>query len=275
MPEFTDTKSYAAFKDGYNAGLARDEQSKDRILSRANDALYDDCKKYNRISSKNINYFTPPVIKRVGTEDLFVLYKNDVEFTNSFREQVLKDERAYFEKKYSKPVYLYLLDKRTKYNDANDAPPKSDPRLCPTSTTNSGTDISGGGGVKDKCDSTFQTLYDKLTQYYPYVSSDTIYRKIEYRDTEHQLLMTFNHFINIIYYVLLFIMVILLASSNRLLIKERFLIYFLLVLLPFLYPYLFNIGKKIFNSLFISKPIHGPKNAFVEIPPPNIDGFNN
>jgi hypothetical protein len=271
MPEYTDTKSYAAFKDGYNAGIARDEQAKDRAVSRANDALYDDCKKYNKRSSKNINYFSPPIIKKVGTEDLFILYKNDVEFSNSFREQVLQDERNYFEKKYSKAVYRYLLDKRAKFNDDTDATFLLDLSSCPICST---TCTKVSGGVNDKCESTFKTLYDKLTQYYPYISSDTTYRKIEYRDTEHQFLMSINSFINIIYYVLLFIMVILLASSNRLLIKERFLVYLLLILLPFLYPYIFDLCKTIFNSLFISKPIHGPKNAFVELPPPNIDAFD-
>lgn len=278
MPEYTDTRSYAAFKDGYNAGVARDEQSKDRILSRANQGLYEDCKKYSTISSKDINYFAPPTVKAESTENLFILYKNDVEFTNSFQEQVLQDERNYFEKKYSKSVYRYLLEQRTKYNADKDLIIETDVSKCPT-TTNPGTSGGNNGNSckseQEKCTNTVNSLFQKLSKFYPSISAETTFRKIEYRDAEHELLMTISHFINIIYYVLLFIMIILLASSNRLLIKERFLIYFLLVLLPFLYPYLFNIGKKIFNSLFISKPIHGPKNAFVEIPPPNIDGFNN
>jgi len=271
MPEFTDTKSYAAFKDGYNAGLARDEQSKDRILSNANEALYDDCKNYNNFtSSKDINYFRPPNVKNLNTYDLFILYKNGVEFTNSFREQILQDEKNYFEKKYSKIVYKYLLDKRSEFNNDNDALLKTDPNLCPTITNK--TDVSGN--VPNDYVNNIKLLYDKLTQLNPQIQADTTYRKIEYRDAEHKLLMTVNDFINIIYYVLLFIMVILLASSNRLLIKERFLVYLLLIILPFLYPYIFDYCKKIFNSLFISKPIHGPKNAFVEIPPPNVDAFN-
>ena len=163
-----------------------------------------------------------------------------------------------------------MLDKRTKFNDANDATFKLDLSSCPA-CVNTYSDISGGS---DKCESSLKMIYDKLSQYYPYVSSDTTYRKIEYRGTEHDFLMTINTFINIIYYVLLFVMVILLASSNRLLIKERFLVYLLLILLPFLYPYIYSFCKKIFNSLFISKPIHGPKNAFVELPPPNIDAFD-
>ena len=273
MPEFTDTKSYAAFKDGYNAGLARDEQSKDRILSNANEALYDDCKKIDTvISSKDIDYARPPNVKNVNTDDLFILYKNDVEFTNSFREQVLQDEKNYFEKKYSKTVYKYLLDKRSEYNNDNDELLKADANLCPTITGKS-SDLSGN--ASNNYVNNFKLLYDKLTQFNPQVQADTTYRKIEYRDAEHKLLMTVNSFINVIYYVLLFSMVILLASSNRLLIKERFLVYFLLIILPFLYPYIFDFCKKIFKSLFISKPIHGPKNAFVEIPPPNIDAFNN
>jgi hypothetical protein len=273
MPEFTDTKSYAAFKDGYNAGLARDEQSKDRILSNANAALYEDCKKIDTvISTKDIDYSRPPNVPNVNTDDLFILYKNDVEFTNSFREQVLQDEKNYFEKKYSKTVYKYLLDKRSEYHAENDVLDKTDINLCPTITTKgTGSDISENNNYIES----LKLLYNKLTQFYPQVQSDTTYRKIEYRDAEHKLLMTINNFINIVYYVLLFIMGILLASSNRLLIKERFLLYLLLIILPFLYPFIFDLCKKFFNYLFISKPIHGPKNAFVEIPPPNIDGFNN
>jgi hypothetical protein len=272
MPEFTDTKSYAAFKDGYNAGLARDEQSKDRILTNASDALYEDCRKIDSIISSNndIDYARPPNVQKLNTDDLFTLYKNDVEFTNSFREQVLQDEKNYFEKKYSKTVYKYLLDKRSEYNKDNDTLVKTDANLCPTITNKK--DVSGN--MPNNYVEHIKLVYDKLTQFYPQVQSDTTYRKIEYRDEEHKLLMTVNSFINIIYYVLLFIMAILLASSNRLLIKERFLVYLLLIILPFLYPYIFHFCKKIFNSLFISKPNHGPKNAFVEIPPPNVDAFN-
>jgi hypothetical protein len=272
MPEYTDTKSYAAFKDGYNAGLARDEESQYRILSRAENALYEDCKRYDNKSSKDIDYFEPPKVKASNTDELFILYKNDVEFTNSFREQVLQDERNYFESKYSKIVYKYLLDKRIRYNQVKDNYVNTDISSC---TSSHRVDISGGRIIdKEYCESSLKSLYNRLTQFYPSIASATTYRKIEYRDAEHQLLMTLSNFINIIYYVLLFIMVILLASSNRLLIKDRFLIYLLLVLLPLLYPYIYDFCKKIFMSIFSSKASHGPKNAFVELPPPDINTYD-
>jgi hypothetical protein len=272
MSDYTNTRVYANLIDGYNAGTANDEQARDRIISRGNQALYEDCKGYNSLSSKK-GYDTTPMVLEDGSDAaLFNIYKNDVEFVNSFQEQVRQDEKRYFEQKYGPSVYRYLIGKRTKFNE--DIQKITDELKNPK--CNNKTDTNEIIKKHDESNiQSFKDLYAKLSQFYPSVNSNTTYRKIEYRDKEHELLMTINSFVNIIYYVLLFFMVILLASSNQLLIKERFLIYLLLLVLPFLYPYVFEFFKNIVVSLFASKELHGPKNAFVELPPPNIDGYDN
>ena len=272
MSEYTNTRVYANLIDGYNAGTANDMQARDRVISRGNQALYEDCKGYNSISSKKYQYDYVPGAKNSSTDELFNIYKNDIEFVNSFQEQVRDDEKRYFEQKYGPTVYQYLIRQRLAFND--DIQKRVDELknpLCEDKTdTNEVIKKNDEKNLKN-----FNDLYAKISQFYPNVNASTTYRKIEYRDKEHELLMTINSFINIIYYVLLFFMVILLASSGQLLIKERFLIYLLLLVLPFLYPFVFDFFKKIFVSLFVSKQLHGPKNAFVEMPPPNIDGYDN
>jgi len=271
MSDYTNTRVYANLIDGYNAGTANDEQARDRIISRGNQALYEDCKGYNAITSKRGYYDYPPGSKNSSNDELFNIYKNDVEFVNSFQEQVRDDEKRYFEQKYGPSVYKYLIDKRIGFN--SDIQKITDKLRNPECNNIEKTsEIIKKNDEKNFKD--FKDLYTKISQFYPSINSNTTFRKIEYRDQEHELLMTINSIINIIYYTLLFFMIILLASSGKLLIKERFLIYLLLIILPFLYPYVFIFIKKLFVRLFVSKESHGPKNAFVELPPPNIDAYD-
>ena len=273
MSDYTNTKGYANLIDGYNAGTANDQQARDRIITRGTQALYEDCKNYNSTSSKNFGYDYVSAKKNGTNDDLFNIYKNDIEFVNSFQEQVREDEKRYFEQKYGPKVYQYLINKRNTYNEELQVYINLEKeKNCVDKKV---TVVNDNKKQEETNLQNFKDLYAKITQYYPITSSSTTYRKIEYRDKEHELLMTINTIINMIYYVLLFFMVILLASSNKLLLKERFLIYLLLVLLPFLYPFIFSFFKKIFDSFFSTKELHGPKNAFVELPPPNIDGYNN
>jgi len=272
MSDYTNTRVYANLIDGYNAGTANDMQARDRVISRGNQALYEDCKGYNSVTSKKGPYDYTSGPKNSSNDELLNIYKNDVEFVNSFQEQVRDDEKRYFEQKYGPRVYQYLINQRLGFNE--DIQKHIDLIRTPNCENKTNTnDIIKKNDEKNL--QNFKDLYSKISQYYPTINSSTTYRKIEYRDKEHEVLMTINSIINIIYYALLFFMVILLASSGKLLIKERFLIYLLLVVLPFLYPFVFDFFKKIFVSFFASKELHGPKNAFVELPPPNIDGYNN
>ena len=269
--DYTKTNTYANLTDGYNAGTNNDEQSRDRIIAKGNESLYQDCKD-RRLLTNKVYDDTYVKLKNEDTASLFNIYKNDVEFVNSFQEQVRVDEKAYFEKRYGPKVYAYLIEKRRGFNEYNDSlGPNADPNKC------NNKDISGNKIIykvdEKKQDQDFKNLYDKLSHFFPSVDATTTYRKIEYRDKEHEILMLANTIINAIYYSLFFFMVILLASSNRLLFKKRFLIYLFLLILPFLYPYVFMFFKNIFTRMFNEKPSHGPKNAFIETPPPNIDGY--
>jgi hypothetical protein len=96
---------------------------------------------------------------------------------------------------------------------------------------------------------------------------NTIVRKIDYRDIEYNKLKSINSIINIVYYILLILLFVLLFSENNLLLKERFLFYLFLILLPYLYPWIYILIKKIWTSLFPDTLTEGPKNAFLN----NID----
>ena len=91
----------------------------------------------------------------------------------------------------------------------------------------------------------------------------TTVRKIDYRDIEYNKLKSINTTINIIYYTAVGALFILLYSENNLLIKERFLFYILLLLIPFLYPWIYIFIQKMWKTLFPDVSTNGPKNAFL------------
>ena len=96
---------------------------------------------------------------------------------------------------------------------------------------------------------------------------NTIVRKIDYREIEYNKLKIINSIINIVYYIVLILLFALLFSENNLLLKERFLFYIFLILLPYLYPWIYILTKKIWASLFPDTLTQGPTNAFLN----NID----
>jgi len=96
---------------------------------------------------------------------------------------------------------------------------------------------------------------------------NTIVRKIDYREIEHNKLKQINTTINIVYYILVLLLFILLYADNNLLLTDRFLFYILLLLIPYIYPWVFSFFKKIWNEMFPEFSTQGPKNAFLN----NID----
>lgn len=96
---------------------------------------------------------------------------------------------------------------------------------------------------------------------------NTTVRKIDYRDIEYTKLKKINSTINTIYYIGVVTLFILLYSEDNLLLKERFLFYILLLLIPYLYPWIYALIKKIWSIMFPDTLSYGPKNAFLN----NID----
>lgn len=195
-------------------------------------------------------------------------YRNDIEFVNSFADQVLIDEEQYFVHKYSQKVYDFLKDQRREYsaqeriNKTNEI--CGDPATrCPTTTT-SVTDSEQAAKDKQCSDSNNFLSYLLSQTKSSSVRPETIYKKIEYRNEAHELLVTINYFMTVVYFAILILMLILLMASNRLMIRERFMLYLFLFILPFIFPYLFELLKYFYSSVFPDSPNHGPKNSFLE-----------
>lgn len=96
-------------------------------------------------------------------------------------------------------------------------------------------------------------------------SSDIYKRKIQYRDAEQSKLEFYNYLMNWIYYIFLIGLLLILTTQGKLNLVSMGIFYIILILLPvFIYPFLFNIGKSLLNSLLEFKEDRLPKNAFMD-----------
>ena len=94
------------------------------------------------------------------------------------------------------------------------------------------------------------------------LSSDVIYEKIEYRDTEHEKLNSTNKVFDIIFYCFYFSFLLIMICTENIK-REHFLIYLFFGLIPFIYPFIFKFVLYLIN--YTSTDPHGPKNAFVDV----------
>lgn len=96
-------------------------------------------------------------------------------------------------------------------------------------------------------------------------SSDIYKRKIQYRDAEQSKLEFYNYLMNWIYYIFLIGLLLILTTQGKLNLVSMGIFYIILILLPvFIYPFLFNIGKFLLNTLLEFKEDRLPKNAFMD-----------
>jgi len=195
-------------------------------------------------------------------------YRNDIEFVNSFSEQVLADESNYFNKKYGEKVYQFLLAQRNEYITERKRMEREELyKTCPFDASRC--KYIDASNNKTKCDASDNELFNYLKKLHPPESPATTYKKIEYRDEAHELLSSTNNLLTMIYFVILFGMFIFLAMTKRLLLKERSVLYLFLIVLPFIFPYFFDILKKLYKYMFPNTPTYGPKNAFLETHDPD------
>lgn len=269
--------------DAYNAGVANDQKLKNQILEKSYTSLPNDCKNYVRdINTKyNSSIYTGTLFGSV-----FSNYKNDVESANTIPDKILTDERQYFTKKYSEAVYTYLLNQREKdFTLKNEILSTIDfeninkGNNITIGSTNFNLDTLVENTLNSNNESKNQTMvdmYNKFKKYFPETDPDLIYRKIQYRNMEHDKLKWINSVMNIIYYSLLITLFLILYSADNLYLRERFLLYLFLIMAPFIFPFFYNLLKNIFNLFSSSSPIHGPKNAFLDDSKnkPLLDGHN-
>ncbi len=236
------------------------------ILSNINENIPSDCSTYNDIRRKS-EQETPILGKDAFNISDYEAYRNDIEFVNSFTDQVLIDEAQYFKNKYSAKVYEYLLDRRREYTSQEKI--QSTTALCGDAKSQCATVdpvlTEEEKAEKEKCKESQDFLSFLLNQTQSKKPRpETIYKKIEYRNESHEFLITMNSFLSLLYFAILAFVILLLAATNRLLLSERFLLYLFLFLLPFLFPYFFEGAKYIYQSTIQSTPDHGPKDAFLE-----------
>lgn len=254
------------------------DKQMNQVLTKVAENIPSDCSAYEAIQRKSktsVNHLNSQLYNL--TE--YQAYRNDIEFVNSFKEQVLLDEELYFTRKYSSRVYNYLKSEREKYNIKattlkNEAGCNNN---CPTTTRCM--DISGsntttpGGGTAPCQDKTglISFLQGQLSTQTP----ETIYKKIEYRDEAHEFLSTMNNLLTIFYFLILGLMLVILIVTQNVKLKERFILYLFLILQPFLFPYFYDFVKYLYSLVFPRDETHGPKNAFLESKDTKIvDGYN-
>jgi len=238
------------------------EQQMNRILANIAENIPSDCSTGRRIHKGS----TVPTVNLNGNDfniTDYEAYRNDIEFVNSFSEQVLADEATYFTAKYGRVVYDFLLAQRNEYIlESNRATNVKLCLSCPKDASGSTVDASNctntNGQDKEN------EMFNFLEKYSPLQNADTTFKKIEYRDESHQFISKINNLLTKIYFCILFVMFVLLAMSKRLFLKERAVTYIFLIVLPFIFPYLFEMLKKVYKYYFPGSPSYGPKNAFLE-----------
>lgn len=106
--------------------------------------------------------------------------------------------------------------------------------------------------------------YKKKYFYTPIDESDTNFRKVEYRTEEHEKLRLVNRIINIVYYACIILLFMLLYTNDTLYLKDRYILYIFLLILPYLYPWIWMLGNKLKNLIMPDISYTGPKNAFID-----------
>jgi hypothetical protein len=100
-----------------------------------------------------------------------------------------------------------------------------------------------------------------LSSHYQKISNDITKEKIEYREVEHQKLVTLNKTLDILFYCIFSAFVIIIIVTGNFKFKEHFLLYLFMILIPFLFPYLYKLCKHFYG---LNSSSYGPKNAFID-----------
>ena len=209
------------------------------------------------MASVSAQFSDPTKNSKMAIQQYKSNYYKMIEDNNASSSNTLTKESSYFIAKYGSNIYNQLLEYRLRY-------------LNPTTTQSDGFDLTGYFQVLESISALNQVLtIDKpmlniLDTYLPEYDANTLYREIEYRDVEYAKLSKINYYVNILYYCAFVVLILLLFSSGNLLLRERFVLYIFLGLLPILYPWAFMLSRRIFNYIYPSFQYNGPVNAFVD-----------
>jgi len=236
-----------------------------------------DCSAYEDRRNKSNNY-NAILGKTTFNLSSYEAYRNDIEFVNSFNEQLLIDEKKYLEEKYGPKVYAFLLSQRQSFKEQQT---KLKEDLMCRSFKQALAELQKSYNEKEDCKPQETKTNSDSGKFMSFLMSqntiqnpETTYKKIEYRNEAHELLSTINHWMTVFYFVILIVMLALLAASSKLLLKERFILYLFLLVLPFVFPYLFQLLKYLYGYIFPDSSSHGPKDAFLDTKTELVDSFN-
>jgi hypothetical protein len=184
-------------------------------------------------------------------------YYNIVESKNAYPNNIHITESTYFVNKYGKEIYNELLAERDKFlkpsNRATDEYNEEDYSKALENIH-----------VLNQVQTIDKPILGVIDKYIPEYDSNTIYREIEYRNKEYERLYKINYYLNILYYCGFVLLIIILITSGNLFIRERFVVYIFLGILPFLYPWVFRLVRKLYNYFNPPSQYSGPKNAFID-----------
>jgi len=186
-------------------------------------------------------------------------YYNFVESENAVDDRLVRIEANYFLTKYGPDIYKELLDLRTEFLAVSER---------------SGIDLTFNEEDYSKALENIHVLNQVYTvdkpimsvidKYIPEYDSNTIYREIEYRDKEYERLYNINYYLNMLYYIMFVVLIILVVTSDRFYFNKDMIIYVSLAILPFVYPWLFLLFRRIYNYFNPPLEYSGPKNAFID-----------
>ncbi len=255
--------------------MVRDEDF-NAMLSKFADNLPTQCDAYADIRKNSETPQNLPGTTLYKLND-FEAYRNDIEFVNSFEKQLAIDEENYFVKQYNSDVYKDLKATRTAHRNALTeatklsvcGPDKGDSFTA--NETNCRSASCKAFWPKD--DQKKNDYVTELLKQNPLERPETVQRKVEYRKEAHGTLSRINQWMTFLYWGLLVGMMIVFLIQGQLRLSERWMVYGGLLLLPFLFPYLFEGITYIYLKVFPENKIHGPKNAFLEIPT-TIESYN-
>jgi len=247
------------------------EEQMNTLMENIRSNIPTDCSVYEDIQKRSNEQTLTLGIDQFHVAE-YEAYRNDIEFVNSFKDQVSIDEEKYFKSKYSEKVYAYLLQQRDQFFEQ---------QLINRNERIFGERNGGGEESNQQCPDKCNTLEqleknkkcDESQTFLSYLKNqaksaitrpETTYKKIEYRNEAHELLDTINYWMTVSYFMILVLMLILLVAFNRLNLMQRFPLYLFLFLLPVIFPYLFEGLKYFYYFLFPNTPSSGPSHAFVE-----------
>ena len=186
-------------------------------------------------------------------------YYNFVETENAVDERMIQIEANYFLTKYGPEIYNELLQIRRDFLSVSDR----DAINIEYSEEDYSKALENIH-VLNQVLTVDKPIMSVIDKYIPEYDSNTIYREIEYRDEEYKRLYNINYYLNILYYVIFVVLIILVVTSNRFDFKKDMILYISLAILPFVYPWVFLLFRRIYIYFNPPTQYSGPKNAFID-----------